>query len=273
MANDRYLGIDLGGTKCGIGVYSGEDLTPQEYTEFATHAHEGFPAVFATLAAEVKKLAPTVQAVGIGVPGGIGPQGAIHVLPNIPGAENFELNRELQLVAAKPVFSGNDAQLFTLAESVFGAGKNIDVLVGVTLGTGVGGGIVIHGKLFKGNHGTAGEFGHMLLNGAGNSLREREAEALISGTALHTRGITCVSDAYLSDLADVLASIHSAYDPGVIVLGGSVAKPLRAVLPQIHHLVQERILIPRLAPEIRVTDISHPGCLGAALFARQQLLS
>lgn len=269
---DGIIGIDLGGTKCGIALYANPAALTARYTEFPTRAERGFQAVFDELVTALRPLVSEAVAVGIGVPGAIGPQGAIHTLPNIPGAENFELNRELQLATGKPVFSGNDAQFYVLAESAYGFGRHHEVVVGVTLGTGVGGGITINGRLFRGNHGTAGEFGHMLFGTPlGTPAREHEVEARVSGTALKRRGIESTSAEYLHDLADLLASIHYAYNPGMIVLGGSVAKSIRKELPRLRHLLLERVLIPRLCPSVEVSELEHPGCRGAAHFAMQQL--
>ncbi len=160
------IGIDLGGTfiKAGLvdetGRVLGEHKAPTPQT--------GQAAVLATLVDLGRRLIADharlgngrIQGVGLGTPGVVTPD-EIRLAFNIPGWEHVPartyLSRELQV----PVFIDNDANVFALAEYVFGAGRGVHSLVAFTIGTGVGGGIVVDGRVYQGYSGCAGELGHI----------------------------------------------------------------------------------------------------------------
>ncbi len=106
--------------------------------------------------------------VGIGVPGLTDARrGVVHLLTNVAGWRNVPLAQRMTRRLGLPVFVDNDANLFTLGEWRFGAGRGARHLVGLTLGTGVGGGLVINGALDRGASGTAGELGHSIIDPGG----------------------------------------------------------------------------------------------------------
>ena len=159
------LGVDLGGTTTKAGrLRIGADAL-DGFRSWPTGAARPREAVLADLAAEAQALAAAasgpVLALGIGIPAALTPGGVIDVLPNFaPGWRGLDLARELENATGLRTVVVNDARAFTLAEARAGAAVSAKVAFGVTLGTGVGGGIAVDGRLFLGANGNAGEFGH-----------------------------------------------------------------------------------------------------------------
>ena len=162
------VGVDLGGTNIKAGVVN-EDGRVLVEGSVPTLAMEGPEAVMSRIAGIVGSLrgkAPgSLLGVGVGSPGPLDPaDGRIYTMPNLPGWENFPFTRKLEEKVRMPVVLENDANCAALAEYWRGAGKDSHTMILLTLGTGIGGGIVQDGKLVNGNHVTAGEVGHLVIN-------------------------------------------------------------------------------------------------------------
>ena len=203
-----FASVDLGGTKiaAAIAVSDGtilaEDRTP-------TNSHEGSGAVLARIAALVDGLAGRVGAspiaLGMGVPGLADvAAGVTQFLPNLPSQwRGVPVGETLSQALGCPVFLLNDARMATLGEFTYGLGRSVDTMVFLTIGTGIGGGVVVDGKLRLGPLGAAGEMGHQILQregplcGCGN---RGCLEALASGPALVGEGVRLM----LSGLAPIL---------------------------------------------------------------------
>ncbi|HYO88474.1 MAG TPA: ROK family protein [Candidatus Limnocylindrales bacterium] len=168
-----FIGIDLGGTKIAGAVYDTDSRQLLVRDTIPTQAHEGPDAVLARIAGHACTLAAAaglemaaVRGVGIGLPATFDWEtGVIDLIPNLPGDW---LNKPAGAILTQhlgvPAHLINDARAFTLAEATLGAGKGYPSVVGVTLGTGIGGGIVINGHLYRGLMGAAGEFGHHTID-------------------------------------------------------------------------------------------------------------
>ena len=174
------VGVDLGGTfiKAGLISESGE-IT--HATSVPTDARDGGAAVGAQIAETARRIirdsGAAVVGIGVGSPGLILHEtGVVHYSPNfymengrqwhdVPLAEH--VREALNDISHLPVIVENDVNAMAFGEFSFGAGKEVDFLVGMTLGTGVGGGIVIDGQVYHGPSGTAGEIGHMTVNPGG----------------------------------------------------------------------------------------------------------
>jgi glucokinase len=165
-----YIGIDLGGTfiKGGIVNENGEilicDKTPTEVEK----GDKGVAANIVRLAKELLEKAnidiSSVEGLGIGSPGMIDSGEGNVVYANNLGWENFRICDELsRLLGGVKVKIGNDANVAALGEVKFGAARNYSSAIMITLGTGVGGGIVIDGKLVEGNMGAGAELGHIVI--------------------------------------------------------------------------------------------------------------
>lgn len=162
------VGVDLGGTKC-LGVLLDADGAIVHQARRPTP--HGDDAVIATLAATVEDLLGQVPAdvaavatVGLGVPGLVTRTGQLAAAPNLRGVARLEVAERISAALGRSVTVDNDATCATTAEWALGAGRDATDLVLVTLGTGIGGGIVSGGRLQRGHHGFAGEFGHMVID-------------------------------------------------------------------------------------------------------------
>lgn len=164
-----YIGIDLGGTNIAVGVVSQTGSILAEV--FAkTFSSRPYPEIVRDMAALVKKAVAKaglsmddVHSVGIGIPGvAEGKTGVVFNCTNL-GWINVPLGEEMQKHIPKPVYIDNDANCAALAESCAGVSLGCKSSILITLGTGVGGGIIVGGKPWPGGHGRAGEIGHMIL--------------------------------------------------------------------------------------------------------------
>lgn len=166
------VGVDLGGTNLRaavVDVSTGEVLARQSVS---TLAYEGHPKVIERMSGLIQTVlqdgdfeTEQVQAVGVGVPGTPDlEQGIVRLLPNLPGQwRDVPLGAELRKRLNLPVHLMNDVRAITLGEWAFGAGKGVDSVACYAIGTGIGGGLVINGRLHLGIDGTAGEFGHTVV--------------------------------------------------------------------------------------------------------------
>jgi len=166
------VGVDVGGTNIKLGVVgpSGQIIVRNSFATkpFASSRIK----LISALAREIEASITTaglnkeqILGVGIGLPGLIDyEKGIVRFLPNIPGWRSVQLKSILQKKIHLPVFVDNDVKMITLAESKFGAGKGVKNLICMTLGTGVGAGLIFNGHLYRGEDNAAGELGHMPLN-------------------------------------------------------------------------------------------------------------
>jgi glucokinase len=200
-----YFGLDLGGTNLKAGIVDVAAGRLLASSSVPTVAREGPSAVIGRMAALVEsllgaqRLARTdVGGIGIGVPGALDLEtGTTHFLPNLPGNwRDIPLARELGASTGLPVVLLNDVRAITLGEWRFGAGRGVDTMACFAIGTGIGGGLVINGRLHLGIGGTAGELGHQTIDmngplcGCGN---RGCLEALASGPAIAALGMKAVT--------------------------------------------------------------------------------
>jgi glucokinase len=169
------IGVDMGGTNVRLGLVrpSGEIV---ERMRLKSNAHLGPDTVVPRLGEAIGNLASlaggfdgTVVAVGIGIAGNIVPATGLVVLsPNLPGWRNIELKRILEERLGFTVAVENDANVMAVGERWLGAGRDFSHFICLTLGTGVGGGLILNGKLWRGYWGSGGEVGHMILDPEGD---------------------------------------------------------------------------------------------------------
>lgn len=171
MQSPLYIGIDLGGTDIKGGLVSASGEIVREAC-IATEKERGAAHVLdrmAQLVQTLRKQSPaSVAGVGIGVPGQVlVEKGFLVEAPNLACLENLAVAREMRNRIDLPVVLDNDANVAALGEYAFGAGQGARHMMMVTLGTGVGGGLILDGQLFRGAQGGAGEFGHMVVEADG----------------------------------------------------------------------------------------------------------
>jgi len=191
-ANDYVIGVDLGGTKIYTALAGSKGDILAEIKIF-TQASYGPEHVIRRIVRSVEQvqlkagIRGKVNALGIGAPGPLDPvRGIVYRAPNL-GWHDIPLKKILEDKTQMPVAIDNDANLAALGEHVFGAGRGVEDMVYVTVSTGIGGGLILGGKLYYGSAFIAGEIGHMTIEPNGPKCRcgnKGCLEALASGTAM-----------------------------------------------------------------------------------------
>ncbi len=294
-----YIGLDVGGTKIAGGLVRNGQVS--HAVTVPTEADRGAAAVLANIRKVIAVFdTPQVAAVGIGITGQVNTAtGTLVQAHNLPkGLQHFPLAKRLSKAIGKPVSIENDARCFTLGEAMHGAGRRYDLVVGMTLGTGIGGGIVAAGHIVRGRNGTAGEVGHLTIveHGAPCSCGQRgHLEAYASGPGLahlyqelsgrkvdprevdtrFARRETVAKKAYAmfaEALAVGLANIITVVNPDVIVVGGGLSR-VRALWSPAIEQVKPLLLYDdlRATPIVPATLGASAPILGAALVAQREL--
>lgn len=292
-----YIGIDLGGTfiKGGIVNEKGEILISDKTPTEVEKGDKGVAANIARLASELLARlglsVSDVEGLGIGSPGMIDSSEGNVVYANNLGWENFMICDELsRLLGGVKVKIGNDANVAALGEVKFGAARNYNSAVMITLGTGVGGGIVIDGKLVEGNKGAGAELGHIVIVKGGEQCscgRKGCFEAYSSATALirdtkrtmqahpdskmweigdieSVNGKTVfdyapidpyakeVLDSYIEHLACGLINYANIFRPEVILLGGGVCAQGDNLIVPLQKIMNKEIYAGEKGPSVPI---------------------
>jgi glucokinase len=207
MSAKMIIGIDLGGTKISTvladrrGNIKARDLRD-------TLASEGPDAVIQRIAEAIKDLASRTKIAGIGI-GAAGAcdsaKGVITSSPNLPGWHDVPLKEIIQREFKLPTYLENDATVAALGEYRFGGYEGIDNLIYISVGTGIGGGIIINGQLYSGTSGSAGEVGHMTIDINGLKCPCGNIgcwETLASGNAMVREAVKRIKSGELSTILD-----------------------------------------------------------------------
>ncbi|HXJ35945.1 MAG TPA: ROK family protein [Candidatus Eisenbacteria bacterium] len=247
----RYVGIDVGGTKIE-GVVLGEDLAEIARRRVPTEREKGYERVvgrIADLVAELRASAPDCRRVGIGTPGSLSARDRTLKNSNTTCLNGRPLHADLERRIGLEVVMENDANCFALAEVRAGAARGARLAFGVILGTGVGGGIVVDGRVWTGPQHVAGEWGHHRIADDGPDCycgQRGCVETFLSGPALersyrHAGGDGCgaaevarraesgearaagVLHRYVDRFGRALANVINILDPDVVVLGGGLS--------------------------------------------------
>jgi len=290
------IGVDVGGTKIATGVLRGGELHDRHVQPTPETGWEG---VLDAIAAQVRALQtahPDVTRVGVGVPGPLnGDRTRVKFAPNIYGFTDVPLVEGLEDRLGERVVLENDAKAAALAEAHLGAARGAESSVYVTVSTGIGSGIVLGGRIWRGKHGIAGELGHVTVmpggpvSGAG---LDGALEAVASGTAIARDASYAlnrdVSTAEAFALAEqghpaagrvvrqalkmigvALADLQKLLDPEVFVIGGGVASVGDFFFRNVQAAADE--YAGGFAPvTIRRAQLgTEAGVIGAALAAQQ----
>jgi fructokinase len=293
MADAARIGIDLGGTKIeGIVLDAGGcSLARERVPTERERGYDHIVARTADLVARLRPAAPGVAAVGIGTPGSISARDGTLKNSNTTCLNGRPLHADLERAIGLPVRMENDANCFAVAEAVHGAGRGHRIVFGVILGTGVGGGIVVDGRVWSGRQHIAGEWGHHRLDPAGPACycgQRGCAEALLSGPALERAYVAAggtamdaaaiaaragagdptavlVLDRYLDWFGRALANLINILDPEVVVLGGGLSN-----LDVLYDRGRQAVARYVFNDELRTPIVRHglgdsAGVIGAAL--------
>ena len=162
------IGVDLGGTNIKIGIVTDKGKLIKK-TSVKTEAEAGPKKVISNIQKGIEEILIQnkykIQGIGIGCPGVVSTKkGIVESAPNLPGWKNIKLGPIIKNKFDYKIHLENDANAAAIGELIFGAGKKLESFIMVTLGTGVGGGIVFNKKIFRGEFGAAGEIGHISID-------------------------------------------------------------------------------------------------------------
>lgn len=301
------FGVDIGGTTVKLGLFTTEGEIVDKW-EIKTRTENQGEAVLPDIAAALnekleEKQIPKdeVEGIGVGVPAPVDPEGVVQNTANL-GWGYKEVKREMEELSGMKAEIGNDANVAALGEMWLGAGKGRKNIIMVTLGTGVGGGIIIDGKPLVGAHGAGGEIGHLCVNyeetdhcGCGNTgcleqyasatgitrlanirLAKDDKASVLRGQEVSAK---TVFDAVKADdevakeiaeefgkyLGHAMANLAAVADPSAIVIGGGVSKAGEVLLQYVEKNFKEKAFFANKDTEFVLATLGNDaGICGAA---------
>lgn len=309
MEKKYVVGVDLGGTKIYTALVDLEGNIIKEKT-VETLAHEGEEAVLGRIMYTINYVIDgtskdLIKSIGIGSPGPLDvKKGLIVETPNLP-FKNFAIVNTIKETYELPTYLDNDANAATLGEFMFGAGKGTENMIFITASTGIGGGAVLNGRLFRGATGNALEVGHMTVAtegprcgcgnvgcaealGSGTAIGKRAKEAVLSNVKTSLKNYEDVTSKEvfieaakgdrvaknilknsLTYLGIAVANTITNFDPEKVVVGGGVVNGGDIVIDTIRKVVEERCMstfVENCTVEKAVLG-GKAGVLGAAALA------
>ncbi len=309
------LALDIGGTKIAGGLVTPDGVVQRKKT-IPTLAAEGGEAVMQrvlSLALEMvaegtaeNGLKPSAIGVGTGGQVSVDEGVIVHSTAVIPGWAGMPVGRRLAEATGLPVRVDNDANVMALGEAIFGAGKGYSLVVGITVGTGIGGGIILDQRIFHGAHGFSNHIGHMVVRYQGRTClcgKRGCLEAYASGKAMASEfrrrvgkgslrldlgldpenlGVKEISRLALSGHPEAaavmeqgarylgmgIASILNLLDPDIVVVGGGIAQCGEAYFNRIQETAHHQALEGMAAtPIVPAKFMDSAGLVGAACLA------
>lgn len=304
MAKTYILAIDVGGTNIKIGILNlsyaicyKEILTTRRFKNKDALLVAIVKAIRRiTVAHAIKKT--SLLGLGIGLPGPTDAgRGVVHFLPNIPGWKEVPLKSLLENKLHIPVFVDNDAKVMTLAEKNLGAARKFDNVLCLTLGTGVGGGLILGGSLYRGADNASGEIGHLPINETGPRcncggfacLETYVGNNRIMKQAVRAFGKTITLEklsAYAhggdkrasaiwkkagSQIGVALTAVVNTLNLDAIVIGGGVAKAGKSLFDPIRETIRARAMSvqAKRVKVIKAALCADAGLIGAAVLVRE----
>jgi len=264
------IGLDIGGTNIRAGIVEGDTVHNIISQTFNGDVEQIYAIVD-------KLMSNNVEGIGVGVPASVTDDGVIPSANNIPQWNNVPLRHLLEERFKKKTMIDNDANCFALGECIYGEARGYKHIVGLILGTGVGSGIVIDGKIYRGKHNAAGEIGQVryvdstveeYCSGKFFTNQGSTGEELLEKARHNDAHALSVFATYGMHLGNALSTIVHVLSPQVIVLGGSVAQPFEFF----EQTMRDALLssIPQRLADIRIVPSKkeHMGLLGAAALIR-----
>jgi len=286
------VGVDFGGTQVKAGIVDNGEVVRSMTAD--TPPGASARDVLETLTNVVLALTPKPPSVGFAIPGEVDGEGRCWRLTNVPGFEGIYIGRELAERLGCPIAVENDATAAALGERLYGHGRNYPSFLMVTLGTGIGGGLVLGHSLYPGTHGFAGEVGHMNVTRAldaplcacgqrgcieayvgtrGLLRRYRElggsADEVLPVALAARRGEEAglrVFEEMGEALGKGLANIQNLLDLNAIVFSGGVSASFDLIEPHVRRSLREFAFAPPLAEvPLLVSELGErAGVIGAA---------
>ena len=275
MANDMIIGVDLGGTKVSVGIVAGSQIQTAHSRRIS--AAESEAVVLGEIMQSIDEVfSDQVEGIGVGVPSIVDVDtGLVYDVENIPSWKRVPLKARLEERYGIPVAVNNDANAYAVGEHVFGLGRGYQNLVGITLGTGMGTGVIIGGRLYCGGNCCAGEIGSIPHNGLTIedfcSGRFFQREAGMDGGAVYARAregdpeSVGLFQRFGEELSFAVTVALYAYDPQAIILGGSISAAFDLFQESLwnglagfdySHVVERLVIAP--------SELDHAAVLGAA---------
>jgi glucokinase len=295
----HLVAVDLGGTNMRAALFTDDTPPPVKISKQPTPASEGVEAVINTLVATIEQVLDDGESpacIGIGAPGPLDPsRGVIINAPNLPGWEDIALADRIQEHFNTPVVLGNDANVAALGEWRYGAGQGVSNLIYLTISTGIGGGIIVDGRLLIGENGLGAELGHVTIDPNGPICacgQPGHIEALASGTAIATRAAELLEAGQESSLmpywksgsvtarqvgqaaeegdplalriveesghmiGHYLADLTHIFNPKIIVLGGGVSQIGELLFRPIRAAVKQYAMSPEYHQQLEIVPAS-----------------
>jgi glucokinase len=288
--NKKFLGIEIGGTKLQLAVADGSGNI-EEHFRYAINPSEGAGGIIAQVTEGLQRLngLHNIAAIGVGFGGPVDwKNGAVCVSHQVNGWEDFHLSSWLQELTKKPVVIENDANVAALAEAVYGCGNNYERVFYITIGSGIGGGMIVNGDIYHGRSPGEVEVGHLKMDKSGVTLEAKcsgwavnkkirdyihenpgsrlskmvanslSPEATLLKPALEENDDAAkkIIEEIADDLSFALSHVAHLFHPDIIVIGGGLS------------LLNEHLCIPveeRLSHYIMKAFLPAPPVLIAAL--------
>lgn len=275
MGDIAIIGVDLGGTHVRAGVVSAARLA--QIVSARIPSSGSVESVLQIMYELVDPLInKEVRAIGIGVPGVVDIEnGIVYDVQNIPSWKKVELKKFMDERYHLPVLVNNDANCFALGEKYFGKGKRFHSMIGLTIGTGMGAGIIINDKLYAGVNCGAGEFGNVeyldqyVEYYASGQFFENCYQ--MNGEVVYKKALDgdplsiMIFEEFGIHLGNAIRMILYTYCPEMIVLGGSVSKGYTLFEEKMWERIRTYVYSNTLEQfQLEVSDLENPGILGAA---------
>lgn len=306
----KYIvGVDVGGTNIKLGIVDPLGkiivktvLATKSYSRNKNKLMDGIACAIGGLVKEKGLSNRDIQGVGIGLPGLVNfEKGIVIFMPNIPGWNNVPLKAVMQKKLGWPVFVDNDVNVVSLGEWKFGAGQGYQNLICMTLGTGVGGSLILNDAIYRGEGFAAGELGHMPLNEDGPSCNcggkgcfERyvgNRYLLIKAAELFENKDIRLEDIFrlagdgdqraiqfweeaAAHIGNALAGVINLLNPRLIIIGGGVSNNYKFMKKTIEQVVRQRAMkVPRdMVKIVRAQLGDEAGIIGAYVLVRESIV-
>lgn len=297
-----YIGADIGGTTVKLGMFSrtGELVEKWEIgTRVENEGENILPDVAASIEEKRAEKDGNIMGIGIGIPGPVTDDGIVLKCPNIHWPVFNVRDKVIELTGVGSVKIGNDANVAALGEMWRGGGRGYDSIVMVTLGTGVGGGVILGGKILTGSMGAGGEIGHMKVNmeetdvcgcgGKGCLEQYSSATGIVRMAKKELKPDSCLAsleeitakdvfdgakagDSYCCELVDqftkylgvALANVSCVVDPEAFVIGGGVSRAGDVIIKNIEKYYNDNVLYALRDKKFHLAELGNDaGIYGA----------
>lgn len=291
-----YVGIDLGGTNVRVCKIDETGNILQDVIA-PSYGLEGPEKITGNIIDLLSKFdLSDVEGIGVGIPGPVDAvTNTITMATNIPGCEGYPFAKKIEEATGKKVVLDNDANVAGLAEAVFGAGKGYPVVYYITHSTGIGGGLVVNGKVVQGHKGYAGEIANVIVDPSApqfdrfKHLNKGAVEAIASGTAIGFIGqekigdqikigkdvfdlcekgdpvATQIIDKASKDIATMMSAVSAIVAPDIFVIGGGCSHSSDLYFDRIRNYFKTMCHAGMRDVPIVKAELKEPGVLGAAM--------